>query len=1000
MRDPLVRVVAPLALALLARAAAAQAPREGTLVGTVQDEEAHPVEGARVRAERRGGAPAREALTDARGAFRIPGLPVGIYALTVRRIGFREAELTSLRLAADSASVRVTLSRAPRRLSTVVVETSPVAVDADTPELFARLERDATVLLPSGRDASSLTALVPGARKDALWGGAGGAANDYRLDGVSVSHPGLGGDFLVPSVDWIDALEVRGPAAGAEYGNFQGGIVNAVTRTGTNRREVLLRTNYESPRLTATNFNLDEQGSEQAGRREVAGEALGPIARDRLFYFLAGQLVRRELRAPNLQTAAGSDFLAAQESHDDLRALGKLTWLPALGERVDVLLGTARGSVERAGLNGLDDPSSAWRVHAPTTFYEATWTRARRASSTVDVRVAGFTAREARRGYEGGDVPGVQLFRLGRQPTYVNAAFDERREPASLSGSATWTGWGHALGAEHRLVLGGEATRGTWHYTRTRNGGVTWRPYATGQYAALAPDDAATWGTTASEWGGETRLHSDVASGALFAQDYVSLGTRVTLAPGLRLGSWAGGLTPACAPAGGERCRGRITPVWTAALAPRIGAAWDVTGRGDLALKAHWGRFHQGMQAHFFDRAEGANAYTNRRFYYFSPPLSDASATFTEALRDSLTGPGGFSPFYDDFVSDEAGRVEGYKQPYVDQTALGVEKGIGAHWKAEALYLHRVNRNIVGLLDRNLAANFQVLHNVKVEHRLGFGEILDAKLQPLVLPEVYISNADIIAMLEELIATDRPARILGFTGADIPRLQTSRDLVLTTLPGARRRYDQLTVALRSEYGAWRGQGSVTFAKLRGNVAGATGHGIGSTGFTAGPFVRPNEAINFAGNLPDAMEMEAKLWAAARLPGRAQAGVVVTHILGERFTPTFELAGRYRYVDSTGSEIPVELFRGVAGQTIFLESRGSRQYASRTNVDLHVEWRPPARLGDRLLLAADVFNLTGSDAIVLVKTNADDQERGDAASYLGAPRLRVPPRTVRLGLRIE
>src|SRR5215213_7140675 len=150
MRDPLVRVVVPLALALLARAAAAQAPREGTLVGTVQDEEARPVEGARVRAERRGGAPAREALTDARGAFRIPGLPVGNYALTVRRIGFREAELPSLRLAADSASVRVTLSRAPRRLSTVVVETSPVAVDADTPELFARLERDATVLLPSG----------------------------------------------------------------------------------------------------------------------------------------------------------------------------------------------------------------------------------------------------------------------------------------------------------------------------------------------------------------------------------------------------------------------------------------------------------------------------------------------------------------------------------------------------------------------------------------------------------------------------------------------------------------------------------------------------------------------------------------------------------------------------------------------------------------------------------------------------------------------------------
>src|SRR5436189_63359 len=83
---------------------------------------------------------------------------------------------------------------------------------------------------------------------------AGGVSNDYRLDGVSMNHPGLGGDLLSVSVDWIESLEVRGLGAGAESGNFQGGIIDAVTQTGSNDRRFAARTNYESPRFAATNL--------------------------------------------------------------------------------------------------------------------------------------------------------------------------------------------------------------------------------------------------------------------------------------------------------------------------------------------------------------------------------------------------------------------------------------------------------------------------------------------------------------------------------------------------------------------------------------------------------------------------------------------------------------------------------------------------------------------------------------------------------------------------
>src|SRR5439155_2164297 len=293
---------------------------------------------------------AREAITDAEGRFRLAPLSAGLYTVTVRKVGYRPAEQAAVRVAeGQTVTLIVALTQAPRQLSTIQVVTSPTSVDASTPELTQRFEREVTQLLPSARDASSLIALVPGARTEQLWGGAPRVSNDYQLDGVSMNHPGLGGDFLSLSVDWIEALDIRGLGAGAEHGNFQGGIINAITKTGTNDRRTTLRTNYESTRLTATNLHAAEEGVEQAGRYEVSGEALGPIARNKLFYFTAGQLVRRELHAPNLTTPTPHDFQPVHEEHVDARALGKLTWLPASGQRVDALLGLSAADAEHAG---------------------------------------------------------------------------------------------------------------------------------------------------------------------------------------------------------------------------------------------------------------------------------------------------------------------------------------------------------------------------------------------------------------------------------------------------------------------------------------------------------------------------------------------------------------------------------------------------------------------------------------------------------------------------
>jgi hypothetical protein len=973
----------------------AQSAISGMVLGT----DNRPVEAVTVIASRADRTVTREAITDAQGRFRLGPLTAGSYTVTARKLGYQSAELVAVRVPENqTVSVNVTLTQAPRQLSTIEVVTSPTSVNASTPELTIRLDRRYTELVPSARTATSLIALVPGARKDQLWGGAPGVTNNYQLDGVSVNHPGVGGDFLALSVDWIETLDVRGLGAGAEHGNFQGGIINAITKTGSNERRYTFRSNYESPELTSSNFNLGEQGVEQAGRREIGGELLGPIARDRLFYFVAGQYVGRDLRSPDLATTAARDFQTARERQQDARALAKLTWLPALGHRVDLLGGYSDFEVDHAGINGVDDPTGLQRVSQPTSYYSLSWKNEARPRDHFEVRLAGFTASESRTGYLGTSVPGLHVLQPARQPRFQNAEFTEVREPRSASGTVEWRST-RQLGTTHRLVVGAEGTRGWWRDQRTRNGGLTWRPYPadTGEFDALDPE---TWFNAASIWGGEIRLKSDVASEAVYVQDHIDLGPRLTLAPGLRYGHWAGYIQPNCEPPLGRAGCHRFEAVRAEGLDPRIGVSWDVTGRNTFAIKAHWGRYHQGMHALFFDRAAGSNVYSNEIFNPVGPRLADPTQTFTPEQRDT---PGsGFSLFPSVKNRDVTGRVEGYRQPYVDQTVVAIEKSFGSSWKAELTYTHRKNRDIVGLVDRNAFTNYTLLADVHVENLYVRGGVLGTDGQRLVLPFVYIANIDFKNYLADLNSRrEFPDTLFGYPTEYIRALAWNPDVVLTTVPDAKRWYDQFTAMVRTVQPQWRVDGSLTVARLKGNVAGVTGYGTTATRFTAGQFVNPNEGLNSYGYLPDALQMEGKVWATARLPYSLQGGLLYTHTLGERFTPTFELEGRYVYRDGLFGDAIVGrttnvIMNQVLGQQLLLEPRGDRHYASRAVVDAHLEWRSPRRA----VLTLDVFNVLGENELVAIKTEVQDQFKSDPTTLFGAPRLRAAPRTLRLGLRVE
>ena len=964
----------------------------GTLTGVVLDSADSPVEEATI--ELRAAALTRVLRTDAAGRFAIDTLPAGLYDLTVRRVGFQTASLTEVRvMAGRTTEVRVVLTQSAARLSTVSVVASAITVDASTPAQVERLERKDMTRLATGRDAASLVGLVPGARVGAVWGGGGELSNNVQLDGVSTAHPGVGGDFLRPSVDWIERLEVRGLGAGADQGNFQGGVINAITRTGTDRREFALRTNVEATSLSASNFNLREDGVEQAGRRELSGEAAGPVIPGRLHYFVGAQAVARELRVPDLLLSnSGSGFRDVQTEVREVRGLAKLTWRPRATHRLDLLAGGGNMSIERAGLTGLDDPAATQRVRAPSFFYEAAWSWARGARHAFDVRLVGYTATEERAPYAGSGVPAVRGLSFGREPLYQNAEFSERLDPRSIALKGTWSAHFTALGARHRLLSGVEGSEGTWRQERTRNGGLTWRAYPDPDDGSLDPGNPATWAGTGSQWGGEVRLNSAVQSSAVFVQDEIGLGSRLTLSPGLRASRWQGELR---AVEGSDH--GLSATGWD----PRLGVAWDVFGDGRTALKAHWGRYHQGMAAALFDRLAGANVYSNELFWPSNPAPANPRSTLTPEERDAtFRDPTGAPLGVIEKRFDESGRADGYRQPYMDQLVLAMERAIGARWKAEFVYTNRRNRNLVGLVDRNLASNHTPIHNVAVRGRFG-GLIQQPSGDPLELETIWIPNDRLREALLRMQGNLMPAPP-GFSYDTIATLTWNPDLVVTTLPDARRTFRQAYVALRTEQNGWSAAGSFAWTRLEGNVAGVTAFGGAGDAFRAGGWARPNEAINDDGPLVDFADLEAKFWASARLPWSMLGGVTLTHLTGERITPFFEVESfRYRYAtaQSGGATFQSDVLQGAEGQTVFLEPRGTRRLADRTLLDLRVERAFPLR-GQRVFVTLELFNALAEDAATAVRLRVDDGQSGDPISQYGAPSQRVPPRRLRIGMRVE
>jgi hypothetical protein len=236
LRTPGIPAVLALALALLLAAFAGpvHVSAQGALLVRVTGPAGQPLENATVTVSSASGV-LRTGGTNERGQALVPGLAAGNYDVTVGVLGYKEATTKGVRIEnGQTRTVDVKLEESPIALQGLTVHSERVQIQHENTEFSTRIEQKAIALLPVTYQAENLVALTPGARPGHVWGGANFQADSYILDGVSTNNPGMGGQAVQPNINWIDKVEVRGLGAGAEYGGFQGGLIDITTKRGTN----------------------------------------------------------------------------------------------------------------------------------------------------------------------------------------------------------------------------------------------------------------------------------------------------------------------------------------------------------------------------------------------------------------------------------------------------------------------------------------------------------------------------------------------------------------------------------------------------------------------------------------------------------------------------------------------------------------------------------------------------------------------------------------------
>ena len=614
-------LISALLSALMVAVPGAAQEQRGAIEGTVLDAQGAVIPGATVAALHLGQGATVSTVTDASGVFRFPALAPGYYDVTASLPGFTTFKFERVEvLLGQIKRLSFVLEIAAIAEQVQVSASSPLVDTRQSARVFS-LRQDTIDLLPKGRDFTSLVSQAPGANQEPKLGGlsidgASAAENRFIVNGIETTNllTGVSGHAVLP--EFVDELQVKSSGYTAEYGGSTGGVINVVTKSGTNtwRGDVLV--NFEGDALEGGRRRTLRQVPTDSSRAEYVtypedtytrvepGVAIGgPIKRDRAWLFAAYQPALTHTKRTVTSTYDGSTATKTSDQTDHFFNINQTAQpLDSLRTRVTLDWSPSRQDGMLPALDGGTFPQGNFDTISTRQNYtvaaSADWVA--NPKLYVGTRAGYFTTNSTNENV----VEETLFFFVTTNIDYLDVPAEFQRREASRRICRTRS----AASIDFR---------GSTHRSTPRTS-AAWQGNTRSRPACSSIDAPTTWTRASANrvnliWNralagqrgryGFYRVFSNpidpkrgfIALGdvhdttvGLFVQDAWTVSNRLTINAGLRTENET---VPFYSTIGVQDAE-PIHFSFGSKLAPRAGAAWDVAGDGRTKVHGSWGVFY------------------------------------------------------------------------------------------------------------------------------------------------------------------------------------------------------------------------------------------------------------------------------------------------------------------------------------------------------------------------------------------------------------------------
>jgi outer membrane receptor protein involved in Fe transport len=654
--------------------------RTGTIRGTVKDETGEPLPGVTVELKGQALMGARSTPTNAAGEFRFLALPIGAdYEVAFSLPGFQSVTSKNQRVTIGGTIVLdIVLKPAALKAELTVTAASPL-VDVEKSSFSSTFDSKTLDTLPTRRftffdmvqASPGITTSDPEYSRASAFGGEE-KSNAYYINGIDISAPSTGAAWPWPMPDIIEEIEVTGIGAPAEYGNFEGAVINVVSKSGSNTFHGAAKYFLQTKSLTDVNTPKEKWPFNRDSWHDAVFVLGGPIVKDKLWFFASVQhMVDRS-------SGVGADPQFPVEFRMTPTGDVKIDYQLNKKNKLSLFAHYENYKFPNAGLSTQFSPIETLSVEsAPAVAPSLEWLHMMNDNTYFEIKYGGFYTYDKWDPVKGDmTTPGHTDWGTGYDSVNAKAFYHWKTNRTQVNGDISHYAQDF-LNGHHEFKAGVQYSHGysdlIWGYI----GGVEYYDWMNEPYVAYFRNP--------SHYGGMTDQLG------VFVDDTWQVSDRLTANLGLRFDYNHASIPDFDELDRFEKPTGKKVPGipdvanWKQ-FSPRIGINYQLTSDRKTLLRASYGRYTKGLIIGDIEGATPALAILNVYGYNYETHAYDQLFYSWNPLTD-------------------VGVDKKLKAPYTHQFSVGLEREVFRDFSLSATFIYKINKNRIDRL--NTAAQYE-----------------------------------------------------------------------------------------------------------------------------------------------------------------------------------------------------------------------------------------------------------------------------------------------------